>query len=101
MSPKQATDGAGRSFTFEQAIPAQMIAIDGTWRRSCTVKRISDTDASLFVEGALDGLTLKEFFLAFSTYGAAYRRCELERVDGNRIDVRFLRSGNAHGKPRR
>jgi hypothetical protein len=98
MSAKQVKH---RSVTFEQAIPAQMIAIDGTWRRSCTVKKVSDFDASLFVEGALDGLTLKEFFLAFSTYGAAYRRCELERVDGNRLDVRFLRRLSAPGKPKR
>jgi hypothetical protein len=56
------------------------------------VKTISDISASLFVEGALEGLSLKEVFLAFSTYGAAYRRCQLERVDGHRIDVLFLRN---------
>jgi hypothetical protein len=98
MSAKRPTDEKIRSVTFEQAIPAQMIAIDGTWRRRCMVKTISDFSATLFVEGSLEGLSLKEFFLAFSTYGAAYRRCQLERVDGARLDVRFLRNTNPSAK---
>jgi hypothetical protein len=98
MSAKRPTDEKLRSVTFEQAIPAQMIAIDGTWRRSCMVKTVSDISASLFVEGGPEGLSLKEFFLAFSTYGSAYRRCQLERVDGPRIDVRFLRNTNSPAK---
>jgi len=37
------------------------MAIDGTWRRACTIKDISDTGAKLSVESSIDGLPLKEF----------------------------------------
>jgi len=62
---------------FERGYTANMMAIDGTWRRPCTVEDVSDTGAKLAVEGAIDGLNLKEFFLPLSTTGNAYRRCQL------------------------
>jgi hypothetical protein len=37
------------------------------------------------------GLDLKDFFLLLSSTGLAYRRCELVRVDGDRMGVAFLR----------
>jgi hypothetical protein len=36
---------------------------------------------------------LKEFFLLLSSTGLAYRRCELERVNGTEIEVQFLKMG--------
>jgi hypothetical protein len=67
------------------------MAIDGTWRRDCQLNAISDTDAELTVEGSIQGLNLKEFFLLLSSTGLAYRRCELVRVNGTEMDIRFLR----------
>jgi len=40
---------------------------------------ISDNDAVLTLEGSIQGLNLKEFFLLLSSTGLAYRRCELVR----------------------
>jgi hypothetical protein len=38
---------------------------------------VSQTGARLLIEGSLEGLDLKEFFLLLSSTGLAYRRCEL------------------------
>ena len=67
------------------------MAIDGTWRRSCTVKEVSDNGAILEVETSVQGLSLIEFFLVLSSRGLAYRRCQLEKVNGPEMEVRFLR----------
>lgn len=67
------------------------MAIDGTWRRSCTLKEVSETGATLAIEGSVQGLSLKEFFLLLSLTGLAYRRCELSWVNGDRIGLNFLR----------
>ena len=75
--------------TFERAYGAQMMAIDGTWRRPCTIEDISDTGAKLAVESTIDGLALKEFFLLLSSTGLAFRRCELAWVNGDRLGVIF------------
>jgi len=45
-------------------------------------------DAALTVEGSIQGLNLKEFFLLLSSTGLAYRRCELVRVNGTEMDVK-------------
>jgi len=34
---------------FERGYPANMMAIDGTWRRGCTLMDVSDTGARLMV----------------------------------------------------
>ena len=62
---------------FERGFPANMMAIDGTWRRPCTMEDVSDTGARLTIDGSVEGLAMKEFFLVLSTMGKAYRRCEL------------------------
>jgi hypothetical protein len=46
------------------------------------------------VEGSIQGLNLKEFFLLLSSTGLAYRRCELVRVNGVEMDIQFLRGKN-------
>ena len=68
-----------------------MMAIDGTWRRSCSVVEVSEVGAKLHVEASIEGLALKEFFLVLSSTGLAYRRCQLDRVNGDELEVAFLR----------
>jgi hypothetical protein len=80
-----------RRVRFESPVPAQMMAIDGTWRRACTLQDVSESGATLAVEGTVQGLALKEFFLLLSSTGLAYRRCQLDWVNGNQIGVAFLR----------
>lgn len=76
---------------FERPVAAQMMAIDGTWRRSCAMKAVSQEGAILIVEDSITGLSLTEFFLLLSSTGCAYRRCSLERVNGTELDVCFLK----------
>ena len=76
--------------TFSRGYGVCIMGIDGTWRRDCMLNAISDNDAILTVEGSIQGLNLKEFFLLLSSTGLAYRRCELVRVNGAEIDVQFL-----------
>ncbi|MDN5000839.1 PilZ domain-containing protein [Bradyrhizobium sp. GCM10027634] len=90
-----AEDGKGAErVTFSRGYDVCIMAIDGTWRRDCTLNAISDTDAILTVEGSIQGLNLKEFFLLLSSTGLAYRRCELVRVNGSEMDIQFLRGKN-------
>ena len=51
---------------------------------------VSQTGARLLIDGSLEALDLKEFFLLPSSMGLAYRRCQLVRVAGNQIGVAFL-----------
>jgi hypothetical protein len=85
--------------TFSRGYDVCIMAIDGTWRRDCLLNAISDTDATLTVEGSIQGLNLKEFFMLLSSTGLAYRRCELVRVNGTEIDVRFLKGKPAKKRP--
>ena len=88
----------GERVTFERGIPAHMMGIDGTWRRECTMEDVSETGAKLTVEGSVEGLHLKEFFLLLSSTGLAYRRCELSWVNGDQIGVNFLKPGDKKKK---
>jgi hypothetical protein len=88
----------GDRVTFERGIPAQMMGIDGTWRRDCTMEDVSETGAKLTIEGSVEGLHLKEFFLLLSSTGLAYRRCELAWVNGDQIGVTFLKQGDGKKK---
>src|SRR5262245_9487547 len=76
---------------FERGHPAHLMAIDGSWRRSCTHKEVSERGARLKVDTPINGLSLKEFFLLLSSPGLAYRRCELAWVNGDEIGVNFLK----------
>ena len=86
----EATKSAER-VTFSRGYDVCIMAIDGTWRRDCQLKAISDNDALLTLEGSIQGLNLKEFFLLLSSTGLAYRRCELVRVNGSEMDIQFLK----------
>jgi hypothetical protein len=77
---------------FERGYPAQMMAVDGTWRRGSTLKIVPDTGA---VDTSIEGLSLKEFFLLLSSTGLAYRRCELAWVNGDQLGVNFLKQKHA------
>ena len=88
----------GDRVTFERGIPAHMMGIDGTWRRDCTMEDVSETGAKLTIEGSVEGLHLKEFFLLLSSTGLAYRRCELAWVNGDQIGVTFLKQGDKKKK---
>ncbi|WP_439395495.1 PilZ domain-containing protein [Bradyrhizobium sp. PMVTL-01] len=96
------TDQRGNSrVVFERGIPAQMMGIDGTWRRDCTMEDVSDSGAKLTIDdGSVEGLHLKEFFLLLSSTGLAYRRCELAWVNGDQIGVNFLEAGDRKKKAR-
>lgn len=82
-----------RRVMFQRGIPVHIMAIDGTWRRPCSMDDVSDGGAKLTVEGSIEGLHLKEFFLLLSSTGLAYRRCELAWINGDQIGVVFLRQG--------
>ena len=81
----------GERISFERGISAHMMGIDGTWRRNCIMEDISETGARLTVEGSVEGLNLKEFFLLLSSTGLAYRRCELAWVNGDQVGANFLK----------
>ena len=76
---------------FERGIDVHMMGIDGTWRRDCTMNDVSRTGARLTVNGPIQGLDLKEFFLLLSSTGLAYRRCRMVRLAGDQIGVEFLK----------
>jgi PilZ domain len=78
---------------FEHAIECCMMAIDGTWRRDCLMQDVSETGCRLSIEGSIEGLVLKEFFLLLSSTGLAYRRCELSWVNGDQLGASFVKAG--------
>src|ERR1700674_1396615 len=88
----------GERITFERGFGAHMMGIDGTWRRDCIMEDVSETGAKLTIEGSVEGLHLKEFFLLLSSTGLAYRRCELAWVNGDQIGVNFLKTGDKKKK---
>src|SRR3984957_3551996 len=91
----------GDRVIFERGIAAHMMGIDGTWRRECKMEDVSESGAKLTVEGPVEGLHLKEFFLLLASTGLAYRRCELAWVNGDQIGVTFLKQGDKKKKATR
>ena len=86
---------------FSHGVSAQMMAIDGTWRRDCTMNDVSESGAKLTVDGSIEGLHLKEFFLLLSSTGLAYRRCEMVWLDGDKLGVNFIKQGDRKKPTRR
>ena len=78
---------------LEHAHTVNLMGADGTWRRSCKLLDISDTGAKLAVEGPVNVLQAREFFLLLSSTGLAFRRCELIWIDGEQAGVRFIAKG--------
>ncbi|MGX7743425.1 PilZ domain-containing protein [Rhodopseudomonas parapalustris] len=93
-----ASETGAERVSFGRGYNVWIMGIDGTWRRNCVLKAVSSVDAELELEGSIEGLNLKEFFLLLSSTGLAYRRCELVRVNGSEIDVRFLSTRNKNSK---
>jgi hypothetical protein len=85
---------------FERGIQVHIMGIDGTWRRDCTMVDVSQSGARLCIEGSLEGMDLKEFFLLLSSTGSAYRRCRMVRVAGDQIGIEFLKPATAKSKQR-
>lgn len=71
-----------------------LMGSDGTWRRSCVLLDVSQSGAKIEVEGTLDVLQAKEFFMLLSSTGLAYRRCELVWIDGTMAGVHFINADN-------
>ena len=63
---------------LEHRRPVNLVGVDGTWRRACLLLDVSDTGAKIEVEGSIDVLQAREFFLVLSSNGLAYRRCEFD-----------------------
>ncbi len=84
---------------FERGFAANIMAIDGTWQRPCTLQDVSETGAKLTVGGSIEGLALREFFLVLSTVGKAYRRCQLGWVNGDQVGVHFIKAVDMKQKP--
>jgi len=77
---------------LEHRHPVNLMGVDGTWRRSCVLLDVSSTGAKLEIEGTVDVLQAKEFFLLLSSTGLAFRRCELIWIDGANAGVRFVKA---------
>jgi hypothetical protein len=75
---------------FDHRHPANLMAVDGTWRRGCFLLDASASGAKLEVEGSAEVLQAREFFLLLSSTGLAFRRCELVWVDGAQVGVKFI-----------
>jgi hypothetical protein len=86
---------------FEHPVSAQLMAIDGTWRRECSIYDVSDEGAKLAVGTSIEGLQFTEFFLVLSSTGLAYRHCKLAWVNGDQIGVTFLKRGSNKKAARR
>jgi len=84
----------GKRVKFDHGIECRIMAIDGTWQRACILQDASDGGAKLTINGSVQGLPLKEFFLVLSSMGLAYRRCELVWLNGEQIGVSFLGQSN-------
>jgi hypothetical protein len=85
---------------LEHKRPVNLMGVDGTWRRTCLLLDVSSSGARLDVDGTLDVLQAKEFFLLLSSTGLAFRRCELIRVEGSQVGVRFIEAGKkGPGRP--
>src|SRR4029079_7064647 len=67
-----------------------LMGSDGTWRRRCVLLDVSNTGARIEVEGTLDVLQAKEFFMLLWSTALAYRRCELVWIDGTTAGVHFV-----------
>ena len=61
---------------FQRAYAANLMGVDGTWSRACSVKDVSSTGARLEIEGWTDVLGAKEFFFVLSSTGLVFRRCD-------------------------
>jgi PilZ domain len=83
---------------FDHPYSANLLGVDGTWRRNCVLIDVSDTGAKLRIDGSTDVLKSKEFFLLLSATGLAFRRCELVWVNGLDVGVQFVTERSAKAR---
>jgi hypothetical protein len=81
----------GTHVIFDRGIDVFIMSIDGTWRRACSMHEVSDVSVKLKIPNSIQGLNLKEFFLVLSSTGLAFRRCEIEWVNGDQIGAKFVK----------
>ena len=62
MFMPKATDQDAGAVVFERPLSANLMAIDGTWRRSCTVKAVSDNGQSSRLKHRFRDCRLLNFF---------------------------------------
>ena len=91
-------DRKSERVSFDGGVKTHIVGIDGSWRLACIMSDISQTGARLTITDPIDKLDQKEFFLAISATGAVHRRCELIRLNGSEIGVRFLKAPDAGKK---
>lgn len=75
---------------FMRGLPAQLIAIDGSWQLSCRVIDISQSGAKIVLPQQTETLDLTDFSLRFCASVA--RRCRVVRVEGGCVGVEFIRA---------
>lgn len=80
---------------LEHKYAVNLMGVDGTWQRNCMLVDVSESGAKLEVEGSVDVLQAKEFFLLLSSTGLAFRRCELVWIDGSQVGVKFISAKEA------
>jgi hypothetical protein len=77
---------------FGKGFAMKIIAIDGSWYRSCNILDVSEEGAMLQFQKSLSGLVLEEFFLMLSSTGVAFRRCRMAWVNGDQMGVHFIKT---------
>ncbi len=92
-----------QSVTFERPLEAQMMAIDGTWRRPRAVKTISESGATLTVEVSIEGLGLFRILpgavLDRSRLSTVRARRRQRRRDHGQVSSRQEQEARAHEEP--
>ena len=53
--------------TFSRGVRVEIVAIDGTWATSCTMLDVAQSGAKLSVDGPIEKLKSKVFFLLSTT----------------------------------
>jgi hypothetical protein len=94
-------DRKDQRIRFEGGIDVMLIGIDGTWRRPATLMDISASGARVILHQSMTGLNMKEFFLLLTPSGSTFRRCEMVRVNGEELGVRFLAPPQSRGRKAR
>ncbi|WP_349519315.1 PilZ domain-containing protein [Bradyrhizobium canariense] len=87
-----------RRVQFEHEHRATLLGADGTWWRDCVFIDVSETGARLRITGPTDVLQSRRFFLLLSTTGLAFRRCELVRLNGQEVALRFVTRWTVEGR---
>ena len=66
------------------------VGIDRSWSRDCTMIDVSDIGILLSWGHTIERHDLEEFFLILPESGLVYRRCQLVRLEADKIAARFV-----------